>query len=360
MPISQTSDRCPASSPMPTALITGVTGQDGSYLADALLADGWQVHGLVKVPDPGLDALLDRAPAVTVHEGDLGHPDDIDALVATVQPDHIYNLGGVSSVAVSWDRPVLTAAVTGLAAASLLESAWRLQQARGREVRVLQASSAEIFGVPEYAPQDEDTPIRPVTPYGAAKAYAHHMVCVYRSRGLHASSCILYNHESPRRPDTFVTRKITKAAAAIAAGEHVALELGSLDARRDWGWAPDYVDAMRRAVERPVPDDYVIATGRAHSVRDFVVAAFEYAGVPDWERFVVVDPKLMRPADAHEQVGNAAKAKAELDWVPSVDFEDLVRRMVDADRRPSRQDAGTSTASGVSRSGTDPRSSAQP
>jgi GDPmannose 4,6-dehydratase len=317
---------------MPRALITGVTGQDGSYLAEALVADGWQVDGLVVVGDPLLPELMARVPQVRTHEGDLGDETAITALVGRVQPDEIYSLGGISSVALSWQRPLLTAQITGLGPGILLEAAWQLQQRLGRPVRVLQASSSEIFGEPDRAPQDESTPIRPVNPYGAAKAFAHHLVGVYRGRGLFASACVLYNHESPRRSDAFVTRKITKAAAMIAAGRQQVLRLGNLDVRRDWGWAPDYVDAMRRALGNDQPGDYVVATGRAHSVREFVAAAFAHAGVADWSAHVEVDAQLARPADATEQVGDAAKARSVLGWRPAVSFEEMVARMVDADR----------------------------
>lgn len=319
---------------MPRALITGITGQDGGYLADALLADGWQVDGLVIPGDPLLPELLARAPQVLTHEGDLTDEAGVTALLERVEPDQIYNLGGISSVAFSWQRPVRTAQVTGLGPGILLEAAWQLQQRLGRSVRVLQASSAEIFGEPDRAPQDESTPIRPVNPYGAAKAFAHHLVGVYRTRGLPASACVLYNHESPRRPDTFVTRKITKAAAMIAAGRQDSLRLGNLDTRRDWGWAPDYVDAMRLALAHDEPGDYVVATGRAHSVRDLVAAAFAHAGLPDWTRHVEVDASLARPADAAEQVGDATKASTVLGWRPTVSFEEMVARMVDADLIP--------------------------
>ena len=196
---------------------------------------------------------------------------------------------------------------------------------------MVQASSAEIFGEPERSPQDERTPVRPVNPYGAAKAYAHLMVDVYRHRDLHAVSVILYNHESPRRPTTFVTRKITSTVAAIAAGRAERLTLGNLDARRDWGWAPDYVDAMVRATRHDVPGDYVVATGRAHSVRDFVAAAFEHAGVTDWEPLVEVHADFIRPADPSLLVGDATVARERLGWSPTVTFEDLVGRMVDAE-----------------------------
>jgi GDPmannose 4,6-dehydratase len=205
------------------------------------------------------------------------------------------------------------------------------QQRLGRPVRVLQASSAEVFGLPAETPQTESTPIRPSSPYGAAKAFAHQLVAVYRQRGLHASACILYNHESPRRPETFVTRKITMAAARIAAGTQQTLSLGSLDVRRDWGWAPDYVDAMLRAIRHESADDYVIATGQSRSVRDFAAAAFAAAGVADWQSRIVVDPALIRPLEVTEQVGDATKARTVLGWAPTLSFEQLVAEMVNAD-----------------------------
>ena len=318
---------------MRTAFVTGITGQDGSYLADVLTAEGCAVHGLVMPGDPLQPVLGERVPGAVLHDGDLGDAALITSLVTEIEPDEIYNLGGVSSVALSWDQPLLTARVTGGGASALLEAAWQAQQRTGRAVRVLQASSAEIFGSPSEVPQTESTPIRPVSPYGAAKAFAHHLVGVYRARGLHASACILYNHESPRRPETFVTRKITKAAAMIAAGAQDTLHLGNLEARRDWGWAPDYVDAMRRAVRHEQAGDYVVATGRAHSVREFVAAAFTHAGVPDWESRVVVDEALMRPGDADVQIGDAARARGVLGWVPTVTFEQMVARMVEHDAR---------------------------
>lgn len=316
---------------MPSAFITGITGQDGGFLAEALLAQGWDVHGLVLAGDPEAPALRARSPKVVLHEGDLTDAATVTALIGDLAPERIVNLGGISSVALSWQRPVLTAQVTGLSAGVLLDAAWALQERTGRDVRVLQASSAEIFGVPERSPQDESTPIRPVTPYGAAKAFAHHLVGVYRTRGLHASACILYNHESPRRPDTFVTRKITKAAAYIAAGRQDTLSLGTLDARRDWGWAPDYVDAMLRAISHPEPGDYVVATGESRSVGDFVAAAFAHAGIADWRSRVELDETFARPAEAHEQVGDATRARTVLGWSPTVGFEEMVARMVDAD-----------------------------
>jgi GDPmannose 4,6-dehydratase len=312
------------------AFVTGITGQDGGYLAEQLLAAGTVVHGLVRSAAE-VGPTEHGYPGVRVHVADLTDTAAVAALLAEIEPDEIYNLAGISSVARSWQEPVATGAVSGLAAAGVLQAAWELADRLGRQVAVVQASSAEIFGNPAGAPQDESTPIAPVTPYGAAKAYAHHMTRVYRGRGLHASTVILYNHESPRRPPAFVTRKITQGAALIARGDQDELALGNLDARRDWGWAPDYVDAMVRAARHDVADDYVIATGEAHSVRDFVAAAFAAAGIDDWRRFVRVDPAFVRPVDAVELTGNAARARDRLGWAPTVGFAEIVARMVRAD-----------------------------
>ena len=316
---------------MATAFITGIGGQDGGYLAEALLADGHQVHGLLREQDrpSGPDAA--DLTGAQLHLGDLTDQAGLAALLTEVEPDEIYNLGGISSVAQSWVQPLATGEVSGLAVAALLQSALQLSERLGRRVSVVQAASAEIFGNPVRSPQDEDTPLRPLNPYGAAKAYAHHLVGVYRGRGLAASSVILYNHESPRRPVAFVTRKITRAAAEIARGEATELALGNLAARRDWGWAPDYADAMIRTARAERPGDYVIATGEAHSVAEFVAAAFAAAGVADWRRHVRVDPAFVRPVDAVELVGNPAKARAELGWAPTVRFDEVVAQMVRAD-----------------------------
>lgn len=317
---------------MTSTFVTGITGQDGTYLVDRLVADGGagsEVHGLVRPGDEGVAALLDRHPGVTLHEGDLGDLEHLAGLVAEIAPDEVVNLAGISSVALSWQEPLLTARLSGLAVAALLETAYQVQERTGRPVRFLQASSAEIFGQPEVEPQDERTPIRPVSPYGSAKAFAHHQAAVYRARGLHAATVILFNHESPLRPTTFVTRKITSAAAAIGRTGEGVLALGNLDARRDWGWAPDYVDAMLRALRHDVADDFVVATGRTHSVRDFAEAALRGAGVgDDWERFVMVDPRFVRPVDASVLVGDPGKAERELGWRRTVEFEELVARMV--------------------------------
>lgn len=309
------------------AFVTGINGQDGSYLAERLLADGVEVHALTlsgtrgpHVPD-----------AVRLHDGDLCDVEATRGLLLELSPGEVYNLAAVSSVAESWKSPDLVAAVNGTAAVGLLESAYQLQERSGRPVRFVQASSAEVFGDPQQVPQDESTPIRPVNPYGAAKAFAHLAVDVWRRRGLHASALVLYNHESPRRPPEFVTRKITSTVAAISQGRADRLTLGSLDVRRDWGWAPDYVDAMVRAARAEAPDDYVIATGVGHTVREFVAAAFAHVGIDDWEPLVSTDPAFVRPTDPADLVGDAGRARSALGWKPTADFAQIVRSMVDAD-----------------------------
>jgi len=308
------------------AFVTGASGQDGTYLTERLLAEGVEVHALCQ---PGEPTAL--AAGVEQHVGDLTRVDEVRSLLVDLAPDEVYNLAAVSSVARSWAEPDLTAQVNGTAAVALLESALQAQEKSGHPVRFVQASSAEIFGEPACSPQDERTPVRPVNPYGAAKAYAHLMVEVYRRRDLHAVGAILYNHESPRRPETFVTRKITATVAAIATGRADRLELGNLDARRDWGWAPDYVDALVRAARADQPRDYVVATGVSHSVRDFVAAAFRHAGIDDWSGLVSTNTAFERPADPSELMGDASRARELLGWAPTVDFEGLVGRMVDAD-----------------------------
>jgi GDPmannose 4,6-dehydratase len=305
------------------AFITGVGGQDGSYLAERLLADGLEVHALVLDADGDPVHCPDE---VVLHVGDVADVEATRRLVHEVAPQEVYNLAAISSVAQSWDEPDRTAHVNGQAAVALMESA-RLVGG----VRFVQAASAEIFGEPAESPQTEATRVAPVNPYGAAKAFAHLSAGVFRQRDLHVSSLVLYNHESPRRPERFVTRKITSTVAAIARGEADELVLGNIDARRDWGWAPDYVDAMVRAARADEPADYVVATGRAHSVRDFVAAAFAAAGVGDWEPLVRQDAAFFRPVDPTELVGDASRARAVLGWEPTVAFEEIVARMVAAD-----------------------------
>ena len=316
---------------MSGALITGITGQDGSYLGGRLVGEGLPVHGMVRPGDDAASWVRRSHPEIVLHEVDLADDEGVQRLVVGLAPDEIYNLAGISSVAQSWSEPVLTGTLSGTAVASLLAAAWRVQEESGRLVRVVQASSAEIFGWPLTSPQDEATPIHPVSPYGAAKAFGHHLVDVYRGRGLHASACILYNHESPRRPPTFVTRKITREVARIARGDATTLTLGNLDVRRDWGWAPDYVDAMIRAVRHERADDFVVATGVSNSVSDFVRIAFARVGIQDWQDHVELDARFARPVDAPELVGDASKARRELAWQPTVPFEEIVHRMVDHD-----------------------------
>ncbi|WP_198417036.1 GDP-mannose 4,6-dehydratase [Cryobacterium sp. TMS1-13-1] len=310
---------------MPRALVTGITGQDGSYLVERLQALGWEVHALVRADD--LSRPQSGLLSVCTHVGDLADLDFLDRLVIESEPDVIFNLGGISSVAYSWANPVATGQISGLAAVALLEAAWRFQESAGREVRFVQASSSEIFGDSQEVPQTERTPFSPISPYGLAKTYAHQAVAIFRARGMHASSGILYNHESPRRPPTFVTRKITMAAAALASGSSEKLLLGNLDLKRDWGWAPDYVDALLLMSNATVADDYVIATGQSHSIRDFVTAAFAAIDIEDWERFVGIDQRFVRPADPHEMRGDASKIRSALGWKPTVNFAELVSRM---------------------------------
>jgi GDPmannose 4,6-dehydratase len=305
---------------MTRVLITGVTGQDGSYLAELLVARGDEVHGTSLRSDES------SAAGVALHPLDLSGP-GIGDLIRSLRPEIIFNLAAISSVWGSWVEPMVTANINGVAVAEMLATLRELDDG----TRLVQASSAEIFGVPSEVPQTEATLVRPTSPYGAAKAYAHGLVSAYRSAGLWASSCILYNHESPRRPEAFVTRKITAAAARIAAGLQDRLELGNLAARRDWGWAPDYVDALDRASRADAPSDFIVATGVDHSVEDFVTTAFARAGITDWRSHVTVSEELLRTGDAPQQVGDASRARDVLGWAPTLAFEGIVGAMVDAD-----------------------------
>jgi GDPmannose 4,6-dehydratase len=310
-------------------LITGITGQDGSYLVDRLVAEGAELHGAIRDWDADAHDLVERHPGLQLHVADLA-TEKVADLVTELAPDEVYNLGGISSVAQSWNEPALTGAVTGVAVARILAAAFAVREA-GHDIRILQASSSEIFGEPDRSPQDESTPVAPTSPYGAAKAYAHNLIGMYRARGLFAASCILYNHESPRRPETFVTRKITASAARISAGLQQVLELGNLDVARDWGWAPDYVDAMVLAIRHDRPSDFVVASSTAHTVREFAAAAFATAGVDDWEQHVAVNPAFVRPTEITTMLGDPSRARKELGWTPSVDFDELVARMTRAD-----------------------------
>jgi GDPmannose 4,6-dehydratase len=289
------------------------------------------VHGLVRVGELVPQHLLALGSAVQLHEADLSEDAVVAGLVGQIAPDEVYNLVGVSSVAQSWNEPVLTAQLNGVFVARLLQAVLQTSERTGRQPRLVQASSAEIFAGTTSTPQDERTPVVPRSPYGASKAFAHHLVQLYRDRGLHATNTILYNHESPRRPPSFVTRKITKTVAAIARGDEHELVLGNIAARRDWGWAPDYVEALVRAARHGAPDDYVIATGESHSVAEFVAAAFGRVGIDDWQAHVRLDAAFDRPTDAVELVGRPDKAAQVLGWSPTLRFSDIVGRMVDAD-----------------------------
>ena len=320
----------------PRALITGIAGQDGSLLAELLLSEGYDVCGVVRRPTSehfeNLEPIRDRIELV---QAELLDELSLVATLRTCRPHEVYNLASPSFVPMSWMQPVQTAEFAAVGVTALLESI-RLVD---RGIRFYQASSSEIFGEPREVPQTEDTALAPVTPYGVAKAYGHLIVRSYRKRyGLYACSGILYNHESPRRPLDFVTRKIAHGAAAISLGLKGELWLGDLDARRDWGYAGDYVQAMALMLRQDEPDDYVIATGAAHSVQELVDLAFGQVGL-DWREYVHIDQSLRRgAAELHDLVGDASKARERLGWAPTVDFEGLVRLLVDADLERLRRE----------------------
>ncbi|BCW79813.1 GDP-mannose 4,6-dehydratase [Arthrobacter sp. NicSoilC5] len=265
---------------------------------------------------------------VSSHPGDLTDHESLQGALELALPDVVFNLAGSSSVARSWEDPAETVSVNSTAVAALLEATWRLRETTGNDIRFVQASSAEIFGNATEIPQHENCIICPVSPYGASKALAHNLVQIYRNRGMFAASAILYNHESPRRPVTFVTRKITSQVARIALGRADSLLLGNLEARRDWGWAPDYVDAMYRIATYSDAQDFVIATGQSHTVADFVSSAFGAVGISDWQQYVEIDQRFVRPADANEMRGDSSKAQRLLGWKPTVAFDEMVARMV--------------------------------
>jgi GDPmannose 4,6-dehydratase len=316
---------------VPAALVTGATGQDGGYLVERLLAEGYSVHVVVSEEHELASQQSILGERGIAHFGDLRDRASLAAAISACEPDEVYNLGGISSVAFSWENPELTIEISGLGVVRLMESLAQWARASGRAPRIVQASSAEIFGAPATSPQNESTPIQPVSPYGAAKALAHQMVGVYRTTGLHASTAILYNHESPRRPTRFVTRKITEAAARISRGLQDSLVLGAMDVRRDWGWAPDYVDALVRIARATEPGDFVVATGESHSIAEFVAAAFARVGIDDWPSYVHTDAAFVRPSDPGELVGDSSLLRRTLGWSPTASFKDVVDRMVDAD-----------------------------
>jgi len=321
---------------MKRALITGITGQDGSYLAELLLSKGYAVHGMVRRSSSEnferIDHLRER---IQLHHGDLLDQYSLASLLTEIKPDEVYNLAAQSFVPTSWSQPVLTGEFTALGVTKMLEAI----RHTAPETRFYQASSSEMFGKVREIPQTEETPFYPRSPYGVAKVYGHYITVNYReSFGLYAVSGILFNHESPRRGLEFVTRKISDGVARIKLGLQKKLAVGNLEARRDWGFAGDYVLAMWLMMQRPTPDDYLIATNETHSVRDLCEIAFARVGL-DWQEHVVVDPKFVRPAEVDHLIGNPAKAQAVLGWAPTVNFRQLVEMMVDADlerlrRRP--------------------------
>jgi GDPmannose 4,6-dehydratase len=322
---------------MKRALITGVTGQDGSHLADWLLEKGYEVHGIVRrASTENFERIAHLTGRIQLHQADLLDQLSIIDVFQTVRPDEVYNLAAMSFVPTSWKQPVLTGEFTGIGVTRVLE-AIRLLNPKG--IRFYQASSSEMFGKVQETPQSETTPFYPRSPYGVAKVYGHWITVNYReSYGTFGCSGILFNHEGPRRGREFVTRKVTDGVARIKLGLQKELRLGNLEARRDWGYAGDYVKAMWLMLQQDRPDDYVIATGEAHSVRELVEVAFGSAGL-DWKRYVVQDPALTRPAEVDSLIGDPSKARRQLGWRPEVDFPELVRRMVEADLERYRQSA---------------------
>jgi GDPmannose 4,6-dehydratase len=330
---------------MKKALITGITGQDGSYLAELLLKKGYEVHGIIRRSSTFNTSRIDHiyqdphvdGSRLKLHYGDLADAVHLVKLLYELKPDEIYNLGAQSHVKVSFDIPEYTGDVDGLGAVRILESI--REAGLVNKTRFYQASSSEMFGKVQEVPQTETTPFWPRSPYGCAKVYAYWLTVNYReSYGLHASNGILFNHESPRRGETFVTRKITRAATRIKMGLQDKLYLGNLDAKRDWGFAGEYVEMMWLMLQQDKPDDYVVATNETHSVREFCVETFGLLGL-DWEKYVVHDNRYERPAEVELLIGDPAKAKRQLGWEPKVLFKDLVKIMVDADLELAKNEA---------------------
>ena len=337
---------------MKKALITGITGQDGSYLAELLLEKGYEVHGIIRRSSSFNTERIDHLyrerqeedARLILHHGDLADGTNLARLLNETRPDEIYNLGAQSHVRVSFDQPEYTGDVVGLGTQRLLETI--RQTGLIDKVRYYQASSSEMYGKVQAIPQSEGTPFWPRSPYACAKVYGHWLTVNYReSYGMHASSGILFNHESPRRGETFVTRKITRAATRIKTGLQDKLYLGNLDAKRDWGYAKEYVEMMWLMLQQETPDDYVVATGETHSVREFVEEVFGYLSL-DWEAVVDYDARYERPAEVDMLVGDASKAKAQLGWEPKVKFKDLVRIMVEADLELAEREKKIAEATG--------------
>ena len=339
---------------MRRALITGITGQDGSYLTELLLEKGYEVHGVIRRSSSFNTARIDHlyqdphaaAPRLVLHYGDLNDGSVLRRVIHATRPDEIYNLGAQSHVRVSFDEPEYTADVVGTGTLRLLEAIRDVQQLTGRGTKLYQAGSSEMFGAAP-APQSEATPFHPRSPYAVAKLAAHWFAINYReSYRLFVSNGILFNHESPRRGETFVTRKITRAVGRIKLGLQDKLYLGNLDAKRDWGFAGDFVEAMWLMLQQEQPTDYVIATGEAHSVREFVAEAFGQLGL-DWERYVEYDPRYARPTEVDCLLGDPSRAKRELGWTPKVTFKDLVKMMVASDLGLAERERGAMQASSV-------------
>jgi GDPmannose 4,6-dehydratase len=317
---------------MPRALITGITGQDGQHLAEFLHSQGYQVVGLVKGQNnPKAASLQAEFPFVELVPGDLADLPSLIKAVEVAAPDEVYNLAAISFVALSFNQAELTANLTGLGVLRMLEAV-RMAGGPSHSIRFYQASSSEMFGKVREVPQTEDTPFYPRSPYGCAKVFGHDITVNYReSYGMYACSGILFNHEGPRRGLEFVTRKITNAVARIKLGLQEELVLGTLDTKRDWGYAGDYVRAMWAMLQQPEPDDYVISTGETHTVEEFVARSFELVGIDDWQRYVRQDPRFIRPAEVDLLIGDSTKAREKLGWTPEVNFEGLVKMMVEHD-----------------------------
>ncbi len=324
---------------MKKALITGITGQDGSYLAELLLKKGYEVHGIIRRASSFNTARLEdiyKDPHIEgsrfhLHFGDLSDANTIRKLIYKVQPDEIYNLGAQSHVRVSFDIPEYTANITGVGTLRLLEAIKDYEADTGKKVKLYQASSSEMFGA-ALPPQSEETRFHPRSPYGVAKVFAFDTVRNYREAyGIFAVNGILFNHESERRGETFVTKKITRGVARILAGLDKKIYLGNLEARRDWGYAPEYVEAMYLMLQQPEPEDYVIGTGSSHSVGEFVEAAFRAAGVENWKDYIGIDPRYYRPSEVDNLIADTRKAEKKLGWKPKTDFDTLVKKMVKHD-----------------------------
>jgi len=324
---------------MPRALITGITGQDGLYLSELLLSKGYEVYGLIRGQNnPKFDLVRTTVPGVKLVTGDLTDMSSLIRALEQAQPDEVYNLGAISFVAYSWDNALLTSEVTGKGVLNLLEAIRLYAHDDVSRVRFYQASSSEMFGKVQEVPQRESTLLWPRSPYGVAKVFGHYMTINYReSYGMHASSGILFNHESPRRGPEFVTRKVSQAVARISLGLQDDITLGNLDAKRDWGFAGDYVEAMWRMLQQDEADDYVVATGETHSIRELLDVAFRRVGIEDWEPLVKQDPRFMRPAEVDLLIGDPGKARDQLGWRPQVAFEQLVTMMVDHDVAEQRE-----------------------